>query len=93
MSGARNGVFLRSCPLGNWVCLPTLGPGDPVLAPTRRDLDAGQAVFSVSLMLSQVLQDLIGREVVFHSPVVLRSRGESSRGPWVCVPTPCPYYF
>ena len=29
-------------------------------------------------MLSQVLWDWIGTEVVFHSPVVLRSRGESS---------------
>jgi hypothetical protein len=33
-------------------------------------------------MLSQVLWDWIGTEVVFHSPVVLRSREESSRGPW-----------
>jgi hypothetical protein len=30
-------------------------------------------------MLSQVLSDWIGTEVVFHSPVVLRLRGESSR--------------
>ena len=34
-------------------------------------------------MLSQVLHDWIGAEVVFHSPVVLRLHGESSRGPWV----------
>ena len=32
-----------------------------------------------SLMLSQVPLDWIGTEVVFHSPVILRSCGESSR--------------
>jgi hypothetical protein len=37
--------------------------------------------FSVFLMLSQVLGDWIGTEVVFHTPVVLRSHGESSRDP------------
>jgi hypothetical protein len=51
-----------------------------VLAPTARDLDPGQAGFSASLVLSQVLRDWIGTEVVFHSLVVLRSRGESSSG-------------
>jgi hypothetical protein len=39
--------------------------------------DPGQAGFSASLML--VLRDWNGTEVVFHSPVVLRSHGESSR--------------
>jgi hypothetical protein len=52
--------------------------------------DPGQAVFPASLMLSQVPSDWIGTEVVFHSLVVLRSRGESSRGTWVCPPTLCP---
>ena len=52
--------------------------------------DPGQAGFSASLMLSQVLCDWIGTEVVFHSLVVLRSRGESSRGPWGCPPNPRP---
>jgi hypothetical protein len=38
ISGARNGVCFRSCPLGIWGCPPTLSPGDPVLALTGRDL-------------------------------------------------------
>jgi hypothetical protein len=42
--------------------------------------DHGQAVFSASLMLSQFQHNWFGIEVVFHSPVVLRSCGESSRG-------------
>ena len=41
--------------------------------------DPGQAGFSASLMLSHVQRDWIGTEVVFHSPVVLRLCGESSR--------------
>ena len=53
--------------------------GDLVLAPTRRDLCPWSGWFSASLMLSQVLRDWIGTEVVFYSPVVLRSHGESSR--------------
>jgi hypothetical protein len=56
-----------------------------VLVLTGRDLDPGQAGFSASLVLSQVLRDWIGTEVVFHSPVVLRACGESSRGPWACL--------
>jgi hypothetical protein len=35
--------------------------------------------FSASLVLSQVPHDWNGTEVVFHSLLVLRSRGESSR--------------
>ena len=71
-------------------CPTTLHLGDPVLAPTGRDLDPGQAGFSAFLVLSQVLRDWIGTEVVFHSAVVLRSSGESSRVPWGCLPTPRP---
>jgi hypothetical protein len=41
--------------------------------------DPGQAGFSASLMLSQVLRYWNGTEVVFHSPVVLRSPEESFR--------------
>jgi hypothetical protein len=52
--------------------------------------DPGQAKFPVFLMLSQVQCDWIGTEVVLHSLVVLRSPGESSRGPWGYLPTPCP---
>ena len=52
--------------------------------------DPGQAGFSASLMLSQLQCDWIGTEVVFHSLVVLRLRGESSRGPWGCPLTQCP---
>jgi hypothetical protein len=52
--------------------------------------DPGQAGFSASLMLSHVPRDWIGTEVVFHSLVVLRSRGVSSREPWACLLTPCP---
>ena len=40
--------------------------------------DPGQAGFPPSLMLFQVLCNWIGTEVVFPSPEVLRSRGESS---------------
>ena len=64
--------------------------GDQVLVPTRRDLQPWSGRFSASLMLSQVPPDWIGTEVVFHSPVVLRSRRDSSRGPRGCLPTPCP---
>ncbi|EDL05514.1 mCG144558, partial [Mus musculus] len=52
--------------------------------------DPGQSGFPASLMLSQFLSDWIGTEVVFYSLVVLRSSGESSRGPWGCLPTLCP---
>jgi hypothetical protein len=52
--------------------------------------DPGQAGFPAFLLLSQVPHDWIGTEVVFHSWVVLRSRGESSRGSWECPPTPRP---
>ena len=41
--------------------------------------DPGQSRFSASLMLSQVLCDWNGTEVVFHSLVVISSRGKSSR--------------
>ena len=90
MTGAGNGVCLRSCPLGTlggfhrlcaqvtWCCRQPEGICDP-----------GQARFSASLMLSQVPRDWIGTEVMFHSPVVLRLCGESSRGPWGCPQTPC----
>jgi hypothetical protein len=57
----------------------TCDPGNP-----------DQARFPASLILSQVLCDWIGTEVVFHSLVVLRSHGESSRGPWGFPPTMCP---
>jgi hypothetical protein len=48
-----------------------LAQGDPVLVPTGRDLCPLSGWFSASQMLSQVLCDWIGTEVVFHSPVVL----------------------
>jgi hypothetical protein len=51
--------------------------------------DPGQAGFPAFLTLSQVPRNWIGTEIVFHSPVVLRSHGESSRGPWGCPPTLC----
>ena len=63
---------------------------DLVLAPTRRDLCPWSGWFSASLMLSQVLQDWIGIDVVFCSPVILRFRRKSSRGLWRCPPTPHP---
>jgi hypothetical protein len=52
--------------------------------------DPGQDGFPASVMQSQVLSNWIGREVVFHSLVVLRSHEESSRGPWGCLLTLCP---
>ena len=41
--------------------------------------DPGQAGFFASLKLSQVPRNWNGTEVVFHSPVILKSHGESSR--------------
>ena len=89
MSGARNRICLRSCPLGTlgvsadsapkvtWCWSRPKGPCDP-----------GQASFSASLMVSRVLHDWNRTEVVFHSPVFLRLCGESSRDLggvcWLC---------
>jgi hypothetical protein len=80
MPGAWNGFCLRSCPLR------TLGVSTDTAPKVTRcwcQLEAtwvpGQAGFSASLMLSQVLLDWNGTEVVFYSLVVLRSHGESSR--------------
>jgi hypothetical protein len=54
--------------------------------------DPGQAGFPASLML--VLHDWNGTEYVFHSLVVLRSRGESSRDlVGGCLLTPLPRLF
>ena len=77
---------------GPWGCPPTLCPFTlhPLIQCSHQlggTCDPGQARFSDSLMLSQVLRDCIGTEVVFHSLVVLRSCGESSRGPWGCLST------
>ena len=77
---------------GPWGCLPTLCPGDLVLVLTRRDLDPGQAGFSASLVLFQVPQNWIGTEVLFHSQVVQILHGESSRGPWWCLPIQHPWW-
>jgi hypothetical protein len=52
---------------------------DLVLAPTRRDLCPWSGWFSASLMLSQVLRDWIGTDLEFHTQVLLRSSGESSK--------------
>jgi hypothetical protein len=90
MSGALNGVCLRNCPLG------TLGVfADSAPKVTRcwswleGTFDPGQARFSAFLMLPHVLCDWNGKEVVFHSPEVLRLCGESSRDLagiyWLCV--------
>jgi hypothetical protein len=51
---------------------------DSAPKPTTRDLCPWSGRFSASLMLSQDLRDWIGTDV-FSSPVILRSRGESSR--------------
>jgi hypothetical protein len=52
--------------------------------------DPGQSGIPASLLLSQVMHNWIGTEVVFHSWVVLRSHGVSSRGTWGCLMTPRP---
>jgi hypothetical protein len=84
-------LCLRSCPLGT---LGVSANSTPKVTQCWCQLegtcDPGQAGFPASLMLSQVPRDWNGTEVVFHSPVVLRSRGESSRGPWGCLLTPSP---
>ena len=65
------GVLADSVPKVTWYWHQLKGTYDP-----------GQAGFSASLMLSHFLRYWNGTEVVFHSQVVLRSSGESSRGPW-----------
>jgi hypothetical protein len=72
-------VSANTAPKVTWCCRQLEGTCDPV-----------QAGFPASLMLSQVPRDWIGTEVVFYSLVVLRSHGESSRGPWWCLLTPHP---
>ena len=52
--------------------------GDWVLALTRRDLCPWSGRFSTSLLLCKVPHDWSGTDVVFHSPMILRSSGESS---------------
>jgi hypothetical protein len=80
MSGARNGVCLRSCLLGTLaVSADSLPKVTPCWRLPEGTCDPGQAGFSASLMLSQVPHNWTGIEVVFHSLVVLRSSGESSR--------------
>ena len=48
----------------------------PVLIKRNRNLWSGRALVSL-LLLSQACHNLIGTDVVFHSPVILRSHGES----------------
>ena len=91
MSGAQNGVLSQS------LSSRDLGGVCQLCAQVTKSwhllegtCDPGQAGFPASLMFSQVPGDWIGTEVVFHSPVVLRLCGESSRGSWGCSPTPCP---
>ena len=80
MSGARNGVCLRNCPLET---LGVSADSEPKVTQCQHQLeetcDPGQAGFSAALMLSQVPCYWNGTEVVFHSQVVLRSCGESSQ--------------
>jgi hypothetical protein len=93
MSGARKKeVCLRSCPLRT---LGVSSDSSPRWSGAGAGTcDPGQAGFTASLMLSQVLPDWNGTEVVLHSSVVLSSRGESSRHlSWHCPPTPCPRCF
>jgi hypothetical protein len=81
MSGAQNGVCLRSCPLGTVEVSTDSAPKVircwHLLEGT---CDPGYARFSGSLMLSQFPHNWSGTEVVFHSLVVLRLRGGYSRG-------------
>jgi hypothetical protein len=63
---------------GLWGCLPILHPRRPVLAPTGRDLCPWSSRSSASPLQSHVPHDWIGTDFVFHSPVILRSQGESS---------------
>jgi hypothetical protein len=53
--------------------------GDPLLVMAGRELCPWSSRFSAFLLFSQVLCDWIGTDIVFHSPVILRSCGESSR--------------
>jgi hypothetical protein len=69
MSGAQNRVCLRSCPLET---LEMSADSSPKVTwcwcQLEGTCDPGQAGISTSLMLSQVLCDWKGIEVVFHSP-------------------------
>jgi hypothetical protein len=66
-------------PLGTGVVSAYSAQGDLVLGLTERDLCPWLGWFYASPMLSQVPHDWIGTKVVFLSPEVLRSHGESSR--------------
>jgi hypothetical protein len=80
MSGAQNGVCLRSCPLGTLgVSVNSAPKVTRCWCRSEGVCDPGQSRFSASLMLSQVPHDWFGTEVVFQSPEVLRSHGESSK--------------
>ena len=80
MSGAQNGVLSQS------LSSRDLGGVCQLCAQVTKSwhllegtCDPGQVRFPAFLMLSQVLLNWIGTEVVFHSWVVLRLHGESSR--------------
>ena len=62
----------------SWDCPSSSCPCDLELVPTRRDLSPWSGRFSTFLLLAQAQLDWIGSDVLFHSPVILRSRGESS---------------
>ena len=80
ISGAHNAVCLRSCLLGTLGVSSNSAPKVTwCWCQLEGTCDPDQAGFSASLMLSQVPRDWNGTEVVFHSLVVLRLHGESSR--------------
>jgi hypothetical protein len=80
MSGAQNGVCLRSCPLGTLGVSADSAPKvTGFWSRLEGTCDLGQARFSASLMLSQVPHYWNETEVVVHSPMDLRLRGESSK--------------
>ena len=66
----------RRIPGSSWAGYPCEDSSEQQV--TGRDLCPWSGWFSASLMLSQVPRDWIGTEVVFHSPEVLSSHGESS---------------
>jgi hypothetical protein len=82
MSGARNRICLRSCPLGT---LGLYADSVPRWPNACADLEGTCDPVPAFPMQSQVPWDWIRTEVVIHSLMVLRSRGESPRGPWGCL--------
>jgi hypothetical protein len=87
-------IPLTSDPKIAWIlwCRVTIhqvcAQSDPQLAQTGRELSPRSGRFPMLLLLALACHDWFETDDVFHSPVILRSHGESSRyhgtARWVC---------